>query len=363
MKYKNRTEVKPLQYLCRHYIDIQQVRIGLEHRIRFATEEYMIRMLCEALNMDKGKLEEIKFIERIERTYKYTTTSKGKRAFYKLIEKGKIIPDKNVEELLEMLRKYKNRVKNEEKLIVNEAKKLLETTALFEWCEGVRGLATISAMEFLGFINIYVPTGGNAKAYMGLIPDAAMKSGANTKVNWEAKGKGYLFARNVIMKRDEYYYTLYSAKKWYYANRSRYAVALKEPSKCPYYNKCIEKLKARAEREGREPKSPACKAHIDGMAKRWLAGMLVEHMWEVCRLEKGGKYVRGNAKGWDIPLHKMHIPPKPKDEKEMEEILKIAVPLLREGLVPEVNLGDPKERKAMLKYLEEIIKDKKNNKK
>ena len=73
-------------------------------------------------------------------------------------------------------------------------------------------------------------------------------------------------------------------------------------------------------------------------------------------MEKGGKYVPygENAKGWDIPVHKMHIPPKPKDKKEQKEILDIAVPLLQHGIVPTVNLANKKERKEILKYIKEL---------
>lgn len=353
-------EVKPLQYLCRHYIDVQQVRIGLEHRIRSANDEYVMRKLGEGLGMTVEQLEDKKLIKKIPRTEKHTITEKGKKTFEELLEKGKITKDANVEELFTMLHEYRKRAKKEENTIVSEAQRLLGGTALFEWCDHVRGLATISAMEFMGYINVGVPTSGHAKAYLGLIPSAAMKSGSKTNINWEGKGKAYLFARNVIMQKDPYYTALYKAKKDYYAHYSKYAPALKDPRKCPNYETCKEKLEKAAKRMNREVKKFPCKMHIDGLAKRWLAALIISHMWEIGRIEKGGKYVPygKNATGWDIPIHKMHIPPKPKDEKEQKEILEIAVPLLKVGVVPTVNLADADERKGMLKYIE-TLKEKK----
>ena len=77
-----------------------------------------------------------------------------------------------------------------------------------------------------------------------------------------------------------------------------------DPSKCPKYDKCIAMLYDKARRLGRPPKKPPCKAHVDNMARRWLAGLLVSHATEILRESLGLDTSTFKA-------HRSYIPPKP----------------------------------------------------
>jgi len=220
----------------------------------------------------------------------------------------------------EIIKDYHHALKSEEKELLTRISEQLKKHPLWEWCQKVKGMGAVACLTFLGFINPYkADTAGKAKAYLGIIPTAGLRSGKKANFNPEAKGRIWLITRNVIMQKDDYYYPLYLKKKEYYLNTERkvldhdkgewitfppFKEILKDPSKCPKYSQCIKELKRKAERLGREPKKPPCRLHLDQMAKRWLMGILVSHATELMR----------EALGLDTTNFKAHhdyIPPKP----------------------------------------------------
>lgn len=270
---------KSIGYLCRNYVDIQHLRIAEQLRLN------------------------------------------------KLLKSGEEPPEDIVNTLVTHIRV----LQSEEKAIVNEVKKYIKSAELFKFCKRVRGLGVVSAMEFLGYVDIYKATSaGKIKAYAGIIPGGRFEKGKNLKINPEVKGKFWLFARNVVMKKDDYYYPLYRAKKEYYLKMRQFEKFAENPETCPNYEECKEKLENKAKRMGREPKNPPCRAHAEGMAKFWLASLIVSHMWEITRKEYG----------LQVSRHRMHIPPKPVSEAHKRAVLKVVVPCLEKGEVLEVDLSD-----------------------
>jgi len=73
------------------------------------------------------------------------------------------------------------------------------------------------------------------------------------------------------------YYDLYLKMKEEY--RVKYSAALKDHRLCPRWRECEQRLKKRAQRLGRKMKKPPCRAHIDAMAKRYVAKEFVKDLW------------------------------------------------------------------------------------
>jgi hypothetical protein len=225
---------------------------------------------------------------------------------------------KTPEAVKRIMEDYYMALKDEEKQFLKQVAEQLKNHPLWEWCERVKGLGQVACLTFLGFINPYeADTAGKAKAYFGLIPGVRLKSGEKANVNLEAKGRIWLVTRNVIMQRDDYYYPLYEQKKNYYLNSERqvfmdgkwvkwppFKEIIANPKLCPKFDECAKKLEAKAERLGRKPKPPPCRLHVDSMAKRWLAALLVSHAAMLMR----------QAEGLDVTnylAHRGFIPPKP----------------------------------------------------
>jgi len=235
------------RYLARAYLDLQHLRIACEARIRKMREQN--------------------------------------------------VPEK----ILAIMENYHQTLRREEKKLLNEITLDLKQHPLWKWCSNVKGLGPVACLIFLGFIDASrADTAGKAKAYFGLIPGAELRSGKRARINPEGKGRIWLLTRNVIMRRDDYYYPKYQEKKNYYLNNARkvflkgewvtwppFKEILEDPSKCPRYEECIERLVGKAKRVGRKPKKPPCRGHLDAMAKRWLAGLLVSHATEIMREAEG----------------------------------------------------------------------------
>jgi len=225
------------------------------------------------------------------------------------------------ENILEIMENYSQALRREERRLLNEITHDLKDHPLWRWCSNVKGLGPVACLTFLGFIDpVKADTAGKAKAYLGLIPGAELRSGRKAKMNPEGKGRIWLLTRNVIMNRDDYYYPLYQKKKQYYMETARkvfqdgewitwppFREILEDPSKCPRYQECVKRLVDKARRLRRKPKKPPCRAHLDAMAKRWLAGLLVSHATEIMREAHG-------LPTENFKAHHDYIRPKPIDE-------------------------------------------------
>ena len=201
------------------------------------------------------------------------------------------------EDVLNVLKAHHSRLKADEKEMLKNIEELLKDHPIRTYCENVKGLGPIAAMTFLGYIDPFVATtAGKAKSYLGFIPGKALKKGQKARMNLEAKGRFWIIGRNVIMAKDPFYTELYHKKKDYYLNKSRevredgrlvvyppFKTIIENPELCPDYEECKKRLEGRAKRMGREVKQPPCKAHCDNMAKRWLIGIIISHATQIMR--------------------------------------------------------------------------------
>lgn len=237
--------------LARSYLDLQHLRIAVEHRIRKIKES--------GFDLEENK------------------------------------------PILEVLEVLARELRLEEKRVLEEAKRFIRDHPIWSYCQRVKGMGDVAALTFLGFIDPYVAdTAGKARAYFGLVPEAELRSGSKARFNPEGKGRVWLVVRNVIMQRDPYYYPLYQKKKAYYMERM--GAYINNPQLCPNYEECKRRIMSKARRLGRPPKKFPCKAHIDNKAKRWLAGLIVSHATQILR----------EAEGLDVSNFKKHrgyIPP------------------------------------------------------
>jgi len=204
-------------------------------------------------------------------------------------------------EAYRLLSALHSRLYNEEKEWLNQVKELLKDHPIWEYCEKVKGMGPVAALTFLGYINPYeAVSAGKVWAYFGFTPESKLKSGKKANFNPEAKGRAWLIARNVIMAKDPYYFPLYQKKKEYYMQRM--GEYIEHAEKCPEFEECMRRLKAKAGRLGRAPKKPPCRAHIDNRAKRWLIKLILSHALQIMR----------EAEGLDVSnlkSHRGYIPP------------------------------------------------------
>lgn len=190
------------------------------------------------------------------------------------------------QELIKIQLDYIKTLTKDEKVLLKDIVSLYEDSELWAWCQSVKGLGPMACATFVSYINPYIAdTAGKTKAYMGLIPGAALQAGKKAKLNPVAKGRMYVVTTNVIRAQDPIYAQLYYTKKAYYEEKM--GSYLEDPTKCPEYEACLKKLATRAAKDKRTVKKAPCKAHIDNRAKRWLSGILVSHATEIMRKQEG----------------------------------------------------------------------------
>lgn len=227
------------------------------------------------------------------------------------------------EDVLNVLRTHHARLKDDEEEMLKSITALLSDHPIWDYCQTVKGFGPVAALTFLGYIDPYIAdTAGKAKSYLGFIPGKALQAGKRARLNPEAKGRFWMITRNVIMAKDPFYTKLYHRKKEYYLTQPReireddkviiyppFEQVFKDPKKCPDYHSCKERLAGKAKRLGRKPKKLPCKAHCDNMAKRWLIGIIVSHATQIMR----------ETEGLDVgsfKVHKNYISPPPITSEE-----------------------------------------------
>lgn len=275
-------DYESFQALARFYLDLQQLRIGLFHRIR-------------------------------------------------------LLPDGASSDMLSRLSTLYEQMHNLEKQTLREAKEVFKGHRIWEWTGVVDGFGDVACLTFLGYVDpFYVHpvkrglSAGMLKKKLGLAPGQRKERGKG-KLGFDPHAKGRflgVLTTNVIMAKDSYYPELYNAKKDYYMNNTRrvrvndewvewppFKELIEDPTRCPRYESCMERLKRRARRMKRTTKRPACRKHVDLMSKRWLAGIFTSHALEILR----------EAEGLDVSNLRSHfpyIPPKEfKGQKPTPELL------------------------------------------
>jgi hypothetical protein len=185
-------------------------------------------------------------------------------------------------------------IAKDKKRILERAEDIVKNHPVYRWCKMVsagRGsLGAQMSLMFLGFIDPHeADTGGKAKAFWGLTEAGKLRSGKKAAGNPRLKGVAIYAASRVIMGKDSYYYPLYQAKKEYYRSVRNISYA-------------------------------------HSKAQFWLAALLVSHAHQIIR----------EAEGYQVPHHRMHIPPKSSPDEIPPEWLLEA---LRKGEIVERHKG------------------------
>jgi hypothetical protein len=170
-------------------------------------------------------------------------------------------------------------IAKDKRRILERAEAVVENHPVYRWCKMVsagRGsLGAQMALMFLGFIDPHeADTGGKAKAFWGLTEASKLRSGKKAVGNPRLKGVAMFAAARVIMGKDSYYAPLYQAKKEYYRN--------------------VRDI-----------------SYAHSKAQFWLAALLVSHAHQIIR----------EAEGYQVPYHRMHIPPKSSPDETPPEWL------------------------------------------
>jgi hypothetical protein len=165
--------------------------------------------------------------------------------------------------------------RREREAIISRMYNAFQNHPITRWVESVRGLGETDAVIFICMIDPHLATtSGKACAFWGLAgPKSVRRRGEKAVGSRVLRGVAYFMASRVVMKKDPYYYPLFSAKKEWY----------------------LKKCQERGEKGYR--------AHADTMAKLWLAHLLVSHAWEKYRA----------FEGLPIHPHRLYIPPKPSE--------------------------------------------------
>jgi len=220
-----------------------------------------------------------------------------------------------------LLKEYMRDVVGLEELLLRLAEERMGMHPVWRWTVECVGLKERTALVLVGFINPYeASSAGKVWAYWGLTPESKLRRGEKARcVPW-LKGAAYMLSSVLVMRGHPYYRTIYDAKKDYYLNVRGFKEYIEDPSRCPNYAECLEKLARRARRLGRKPKKPACKAHVDGMAKRFMVKVLLSHAWEISRI----------TERLPVPRHRNYIRPcrSPDDTPDPEVLERI-----RKGIV------------------------------
>ena len=207
-------------------------------------------------------------------------------------------------EIMTVLIDYRKSLWASEKAALKQAHGILKDLRLWDWCERTKGLGPVGALCLLGFINPYRATSvGRAKSYAGLVPDKRLESGKVGGFNPLAKARILQAAEGVVKAKDPYYYPLFLTKKKYYLVERGYLAYITDPTLCPKYDDCAKRLKAAAVREDRPVKKPPCRGHVNSMAIRWLAEIILSHGLQSMREEE-------KMDTSMFSTHRGYIPPK-----------------------------------------------------
>lgn len=102
----------------------------------------------------------------------------------------------------------------------------------------------------------------------------APKRSKGAKINWNSvlRTLAWKIGKQFVLQ-GERYRTVYDEYK------ARLSTARLPVGICPQYQECLAKMKKRAK--------PACKGHIDAMARRYAVKMFLSHLWEKWRTLEG----------------------------------------------------------------------------
>ncbi len=274
---------------------------------------------------NKAKLR--KTIENLQVEKGYATKTKSVDKFGHNIETFELIPERKEEAeqyaaflqqndpAMRAFNEIIRRQEKEEIIIKKEAIEIIKDHPIWLWIQNTRGLSEVAALTYMGYIHPLKATSiGKMWAYCGLVPGKSLKRGERGNFNPQVKARMWLQAKNVIMAKDPYYYPMYVAyKERKTKEEEEKAMGQSEPFDLAK-NHMAERTMSQSSiaKTRSEPfRRAKTKMHINNMAIRWLAKLLMAHAWE---------FIRAQA-GQPINYHHDHIPPKPIDAENQRSQL------------------------------------------
>jgi len=192
----------------------------------------------------------------------------------------------------ELLKTYLLGVKKLEDTLLKLAEERMGMHPTWRWCmECVAGARERVAIFLVGQVNPYVCTScGKVWKWWWLIPGARLRRGEKAEGQPWLAGIASFIADLMVMRGNPYYRPIYDAKKHYYLYTRGFIRYVEDPTLCPNYGECKKRCVEKAKRRGLPPskaKEPACRAHVDRMAKRFMVKVLLCHALQLNRATEG----------------------------------------------------------------------------
>jgi hypothetical protein len=184
----------------------------------------------------------------------------------------------------DILKRLENQIKN---YIKAEIKNI---PIVKNYLRNIKGIGVILAGALISFLDIRKTDHASSFwKYMGLhVKDGkAVKRERGSKIDYNPKLKPFYWkiGKSFIRAKTPFYIDIYYKTKQEEIKKLNNPI--ENPKNCPYYEECIERLKAKAERTGKEAKNPPCRLHIDLRAMRKMVKRFLSDFWVEWRKYEG----------------------------------------------------------------------------
>src|SRR5215510_6418467 len=206
---------RDINLLAKAYLELQRSRVAFDLRSQKLEEA---RLVEEGLYLKIDKVEEDPDTGEKKRRTKYKPVDDTEETKEAIKDFKKYLRETNY--IYQLLIAHRDRLKKQEEDMLKDASEIFQSSALWDWCERVKGLGPVAALTFMGYMNpAYTPTLGNFWSKAGLTPGSRLKRGVQGKSNPQIRARIWMVAKNVIMAQDTYYSSIYNLKKEYFMNR------------------------------------------------------------------------------------------------------------------------------------------------
>lgn len=154
----------------------------------------------------------------------------------------------------------------------------------------IKGIGPILAGGLLSYFNPYEAEHASSFwRYAGLhvVNGKAPRRERGKKISYNPKAKVlcWKISDSFIKQRTPFYRDIYDKAK----NRENEKLGnpLENPENCPHYKECLQKLKKRAQKLGRERKPTPCRLHIHYRAMRKMVKRFLADFWAAWRRLEG----------------------------------------------------------------------------
>jgi len=244
---------KRIRHLVDLYYDVQEVRKAANNRLREISEN-----IEEARESDEIRIEDYTELER---------------ALNKYIE-----DHLNPKHLKDLEKEIKRRLDKE-----------LKTVEIYtEFLRNIKGISMTLGAGLLSRLDSHkAPYPSSFWKFCGMHPEGARGRSRGEKIGYNPWMKTHVWkvGDSFVKQRTPKYRSIYDCAKE--EEREKLNDPISDPKNCPHYEECFEELKEKAERAGREPKSPSCRGHIDNRARRKMVKEFLKDFWVEWRSLEG----------------------------------------------------------------------------